>query len=467
MSPNATRPEPTIRVEMHTTPRAEHCISRRNISNGALRVLYRLNEAGYQAFLVGGAVRDLLLGGHPKDFDIATNATPEEVRGLFRNCRLIGRRFRLAHVVFGREIVEVATFRGTSDDGTGDRHLVDGRLVRDNVYGTIEEDALRRDFTVNALYYDIADFSVRDYVGGLADLEGKCLRLIGDPESRYREDPVRMLRAARLAAKLDFQIAPETAAPFRTLGPLLADAPPARLFDESLKLFLSGYGLASFHALQTHRLLEHVFPATARSLAGPHADRFRVLLERTFASTDERVRAEKPVTPAFLFAALLWEPVRAMADDLIANGADPVAAWAQASARIMSEQAQRVAIPRRFSGSIEEIWILQPRFEQRVKKRVFRLLAHPRFRAAYDFLLLRSSESPALTELAEWWTHAQQVEQQELSREFQPLPPLAIDANGEPAPVTATEPAAPAKRRRPRRRRRKAKPAGESGAPSE
>ncbi|HJT97631.1 MAG TPA: polynucleotide adenylyltransferase PcnB, partial [Rhodanobacteraceae bacterium] len=381
MSPNRTRPEPTI-TEVHITPRAEHSISRRNISNGALRVLYRLNEAGYQAFLVGGAVRDLLLGGHPKDFDIATNATPEEVRGLFRNCRLIGRRFRLAHVVFGREIVEVATFRGTSDDGSGDRHLVDGRLVRDNVYGTIEEDALRRDFTVNALYYDIADFSVRDYVGGMHDLDQHCLRLIGDPEARYREDPVRMLRAARLAAKLDFTIETRTAAPFKRLGTLLAEAPPARLFDESLKLFLSGYGLASFHALLRHGLLEHVFPATARSLESAHADRFRVLLERTFASTDERVRAEKPVTPAFLFAALLWEPVHELAEKLIADGADSVAAWASASERIMSEQAGRVAVPRRFATSIEEIWILQPRFEQRVKKRVFRLLTHPRFRAA-------------------------------------------------------------------------------------
>jgi poly(A) polymerase len=444
---------------MHSTPRAEHCISRRNISNGALRVLYRLNEAGYGAFLVGGAVRDLLLGGHPKDFDIATNATPEEVRSLFRNCRLIGRRFRLAHVVFGREIVEVATFRGTIDDGSGDRHLVDGRIVRDNVYGTIEEDALRRDFTVNALYYDIADFSVRDYIGGLRDLEEHTLRLIGDPESRYREDPVRMLRAARLAAKLDFTIAPETAAPFSRLGALLADAPPARLFDESLKLFLSGYGLASFHALQTHGLLEHVFPATARSLKSVHADRFRVLLERTLASTDERVRSEKPVTPAFLFAALLWEPVRAAAEEMIANGSEAAVAWAVSSERIMSEQAQRVAIPRRFAGSIEEIWVLQPRFEQRIKKRVLRLLAHPRFRAAYDFLLLRSSESPALSELAEWWTTAQVLDHQELAQQFSPQPPLGADATVEKDPAV--------KRRRPRRRRRKAKPTPEGGAPSE
>jgi poly(A) polymerase len=360
--------------------------------------------------------------------------------------------------VFGREIVEVATFRGTSDDGSGDRHMVDGRIVRDNVYGSIEEDALRRDFTVNALYYDIADFSVRDYVGGLRDLQEHTLRLIGDPESRYREDPVRMLRAARLAAKLDFTIAPETAAPFAKLGSLLVDAPPARLFDESLKLFLSGYGLASFHALQTHGLLQHVFPGTARALAGPHADRFRVLLERTLASTDERVRADKPVTPAFLFAAMLWEPVRASAEDLIATGVETSTAWALASARVMDEQAQRVAIPRRFAGSIEEIWVLQPRFEQRIKKRVFRLLAHPRFRAAYDFLLLRSSESPALGELAEWWANAQQVDHQDLARQFAPASAANPEVAGE---------VVPAKRKRPRRRRRKPKAQTEAGSSGE
>jgi poly(A) polymerase len=268
-----------------------------------------------------------------------------------------------------------------------------------------------------------------------------------------------MLRAARLAAKLDFTISPETAEPFARLGPLLGEAPPARLFDESLKLFLSGYGLASVHALQTHGLLEHVFPATARSLKSEHADRFRVLLERTFASTDERVRADKPVTPAFLFAAMLWEPVRAEAEAMIAGGSDAADAWASASARIMSEQAERVAIPRRFAGAIEEIWVLQPRFDQRVKKRVLRLLSHPRFRAAYDFLLLRSSESPALTELAEWWTSAQTMDPQALGKVFVPQPPLAQDAS-------VVEAAAP-KRRRPRRRRRKGKPASEGSAPAE
>jgi poly(A) polymerase len=258
-----TLPQPRI------VPRAAHTLSRKNISKGALRVLYRLHEAGYRACLVGGAVRDLLLGITPKDFDIATDATPEQVRKLFRNCRLIGRRFRLAHVIFGREIVEVATFRGFGDgEGAESRRVIDGRLVRDNVWGRIEEDALRRDFRVNALYYDIADFSVIDYVGGMRDLEDRVLRLIGDPEQRYREDPVRMLRAARLAAKLDFAIDDAASAPFAHLSGLLADQAPARLFDESLKLFMAGRAAASFRTLERFGLLKTLFPATVRQLAG-------------------------------------------------------------------------------------------------------------------------------------------------------------------------------------------------------
>ncbi len=426
-------------------PRAEHAISRKSISAGALRVLYRLHEAGHRACLVGGAVRDLLLGGHPKDFDVATDATPEQVRALFRNCRLIGRRFRLAHVVFGREIVEVATFRGSSDDGSGDRHLVDGRLVRDNVYGTIEEDAVRRDFTVNALYYDISDFSVLDSVGGMEDLQHRVLRLIGDPEQRYREDPVRMLRAARLAAKLGFTIEAATAAPFAALGSLLAEAPPARLFDESLKLFLSGHGLASFRSLEQHGLLEHVFPATARVLAQGDAAAFRRLVEQTLANTDARVREDKPVTPAFLFAALLWEPVRRAAQAAIEGGADAGAAWSHATERVLREQAQRVAVPRRFTIAVEEIWAMQPRFAQRTKKRAFRLLEHPRFRAAYDFLVLRADESPELAELARWWTEAQQLDHNQLAERLAAAPP----------PASSSEAPAATKRKRPRRRRRK------------
>ena len=433
-------------------PRAEHTISRKSIAPGALRVLYRLHEAGYQAYLVGGAVRDLLLNGHPKDFDVATDATPEEVRALFRNCRLIGRRFRLAHVVFGREIVEVATFRGSSDDGSGDRHLVDGRLVRDNVYGSIEEDAVRRDFTINALYYNIADFSVRDAVGGMDDLKRRTLRLIGDPELRYREDPVRMLRAARIAGKLGFEIAPATAAPFASLGPLLAEAAPARLFDESLKLFMSGNGLASFRALERHGLLEYVFPATARVLAQAEATHFRHLVEETLASTDERVRADKPVTPAFLFAAMLWEPVRRSAQAMIATGTEAAIAWPHAAERLLREQAKRVAIPRRFTLAIEEIWALQLRFPQRTKKRAMRLLEHPRFRAAYDFLLLRGDESPELAALGAWWTEAQELAPEELAERIVAAPPEAAEA--EPG----------VKRKRPRRRRRKV-PAADGGIP--
>ncbi|HET6546757.1 MAG TPA: polynucleotide adenylyltransferase PcnB [Rhodanobacteraceae bacterium] len=444
MTQNPTSLAPGSAAPLRIIARADHHISRKNISNGALRVLYRLNEAGYEAFLVGGAVRDLLLDGHPKDFDIATNADPEQVRALFRNCRLIGRRFRLAHVMFGREIVEVATFRGVSEDGSGDRHMVAGRLIRDNVYGSIEEDAIRRDFTVNALYYNIADFSVRDYVGGMTDLESRTLRMIGDPESRYREDPVRMLRAVRLAAKLGFTIAPATAAPLATIGHTLAEAPPARLFDESLKLFLAGHGLAGFRALEAHALLPDVFPATAAALNGPHAAGFRALIEQTLANTDSRVLGNQPVTAAFLFAALLWEPTRATAETMIVEGSEPNLAWMRAAAGVLGAQAKRVAIPRRVALGMEEIWELQPRFMQRTKKRVFRLLAHPRFRAAYDFLVLRAHESSELAESAAWWTEAQQLDHETLMRR------LSV-----PVTESGDDESAPARRKRPRRRRRK------------
>ncbi len=423
-------------------PRAEHGISRKNISNGALRVLYRLHESGYKAFLVGGAVRDLLLGGHPKDFDVATDATPEQTRTLFRNSRLIGRRFRLAHVVFGREIVEVATFRGIGEVGDSDRHVVDGRIVRDNVYGSIEEDAIRRDFTINALYYDIADFSVRDYVGGIEDLRQRRMHLIGDPAQRYREDPVRMLRAARLAAKLDFSLSAETEAPIAELAPLLADVAPARLFDESLKLFLAGPGLESLRRLHHLGLLGQLFPATAAALAGPNSARFGRLLGYTFTSTDERIRNDMPVAPAFLFAAMLWEPVRTMAEALEAGGTEAGVAWTVAVDKVLHQQASRVAIPKRFTIAMEEIWSLQSRFEQRQKKRVMRLLAHPRFRAAFDFLVLRSHEEPELKEQVAWWTHAQQLDAEHLAKQLAPAG--VARAEGEPA----------RKRKRSRRRKR-------------
>lgn len=439
---------PSLRI----IPREQHVISRKNISKAALRVLYRLNEAGYTAYLVGGAVRDLLLGGHPKDFDVATSATPEEVKKLFRNCRLIGRRFRLAHVVYGQKIIEVATFRGTGeDDGDGDRHIVDGRIVRDNVWGTIEEDAIRRDFRVNALYYDISDFSVRDYVGGMQDVEDRVLHLIGDPATRYREDPVRMLRAARLAAKLNFRIDAAAAAPFEELGPLLLDAAPARLFDESLKMFLSGHGLKSFHMLEQCGLLKFLFPATARALKrGDQA--LRVLIEQGLANTDARVTEGKSVTPAFLFAVLLWGEVRDLAHAWMVKGVEDSVAWTRAATHVVAEQCQRVAIPRRFTITMEEIWSLQPRFEQVQRKRVFRLMTHPRFRAAFDFLLLRAAESPAIRELGEWWAHAQQLPHETLA--------AALSGSGAvpEAPVATSTSAAP------RKRRRRRKPNGKSGA---
>lgn len=433
-------------------PREAHNISRKQISSGALRVLYRLNEAGYAAYLVGGAVRDLLIGGQPKDFDVATDATPEDVRRLFRNCRLIGRRFRLAHVVFGPEIVEVATFRGNGGDDIdtdGDRQVVDGRIVRDNVWGTIAEDALRRDFTANALYYDIADFSVRDYVGGYDDVQRRVLRLIGDPVQRYREDPVRMLRAVRLSAKLGFSISPEARAPFAELGGLLTQAPPARLFDESLKMFLAGNGSKSFHALEHFGLLGAVFPLTARALAFRGGESFRAVLEAGLAGTDARVAEGKSVTPAFLFAVLLWGAVRAQAEREIARGVESNLAWQRVSHQVIAEQAKHVAIPRRFGQAMQEIWTLQPRFADRQKKKVFRLLAHPRFRGAYDFLLLRAAEGEDTAELGRWWTHVQSTPHEALAEELS---------------ATPTSAAAPAGDAPKKRRRRRRKPAAQASA---
>ncbi|HJU08073.1 MAG TPA: polynucleotide adenylyltransferase PcnB [Rhodanobacteraceae bacterium] len=445
MHPDSTEATAANLPAPRVIPRAQHNLSRKNISRGALRVLYGLHEHGFRACLVGGAVRDLLLGGNPKDFDIATDATPEEVKKLFRNCRLIGRRFRLAHVIFGSEIVEVATFRGAGIEGEGDRHLVEGRIVRDNVWGAIEEDALRRDFRVNALYYDIADFSIIDYVGGMQDLEQRKLHLIGDPEQRYREDPVRMLRAARLAAKLQFAIDPSASEPFSRLGHLLGDAPPARLFDESMKLFMTGHGLASFRKLENCGLLHHLFAGAARALARDEHGALRSLVEAGLAGTDARVAQGKPVTPAFLFAVLLWGEVYALARGMQSEGVERALAWQRAAHKVMAEQTARVAIPRRFSYAMEEIWALQPRFAERSRKRVFRLLAHPRFRAAYDFLLLRAAESDELRERGEWWTRAQTLSPEDLAAEL--TKPVA-------APETAATPNGEAATPRKRRRRR-------------
>lgn len=429
------------------SPRAEHCISRTQISDSALKVLYRLNKAGYRGCLVGGGVRDLLLGREPKDFDVATDASPEEVRALFRNSRLIGRRFRLAHVRFGRDIIEVATFRGPAD---AEAHAdEDGRILRDNTFGTIEEDAVRRDFTVNALFYDIADFSVIDYVGGLADIERGELRLIGDPETRYREDPVRMLRAARFAAKLGFRIHADTEAPIADLKSSLADIPAARLFEETLKLFLSGHAVQSFEHLRRLGLFGELFADTERTLSEEEQGFPRMLLIRALEGTDARVDAGKTVTPAFLFAALLWEPVRLRTAQLTADGVKEPVAMQQAIDEVLHRQLARVSIPKRFSQPMREIFMLQSRFEMRRGKRPLRLLGHPRFRAAYDFLVLRADVGEAERELADWWTALQSTDgpgQEQLLAQ---------------APEGAEQ--APRKRRRRGGRRRKPKSATENG----
>ncbi len=400
----------------HIIARSEHTLSRSQISENALKVLYRLKNAGFAAYLVGGSVRDLLLGRKPKDFDVATDATPEEVRQLFRNCRLIGRRFRLAHVHFGPEIIEVATFRGQRDDEE-QRQIVNGMIVRDNVYGTLEEDAWRRDFRVNSLYYNIRDFSVVDLVGGMEDLRQRVLRLIGDPETRYREDPVRMLRAVRFAAKLDFRLAPETEAPLRELGNLLEGVPPARLFEEVLKLFMSGHGFKSLQLLREHHLCPYLFPQTEECLGQGGDSVFARFLERVLENTDQRIAAGKPVTPMFLLASFLWQPVQQLRARYLSRGMSKSQALAAAADSVLSGQAQRIAVPRRFQTAIKEVWQMQDRLENRQPKRSLRLAQHPRFRAGYDFLVLRCEAGDADSELAHWWDelyHASDSERRKL-----------------------------------------------------
>ncbi len=403
-------------------PRDQHPISRSNISGSALKVLYRLKEAGFQAFLVGGAVRDLLIGTAPKDFDIATNAHPDQVKQLFRNCRLIGRRFHLAHVRFGYEIIEVATFRAAhttmDEDHSVDedaRRVLDerGRIVRDNLYGTIDEDVWRRDFTANALYYNIEDFSVWDYVDGFADARSRVLRLIGDPETRYREDPVRMLRAVRFAAKLNFTIDSATAAPISKLASMLDAVPPARLFDEVNKLFLTGTARRAFELLYELELLPHLFPDLARVIDETPDSRGLQVLRLGLQGTDERVLAEKSVTPTFLFTVLLWPVIhRAYRERPPAEG-DELAHLLDLTERAIARQQTRIAVPKRFTLPMREMIAMQSRFERRTGRRALRLLEHPRFRAAYDFLLLRAAAGEVDAELAQWWTEIQTADPEE------------------------------------------------------
>ena len=401
---------------MKIIPRDQHCISRKNISDGALKVMSRLRGSGHQAYLVGGAVRDLLLGGHPKDFDIATDATPETVHALFRNSRIIGRRFRIVHVRFGREIIEVTSFRGHHDNdseptsesgGNHSRQSASGLLLRDNVYGTLEEDAVRRDLTVNALYYDAGNFEVFDHVHGLKDLERRSISIIGEPAVRFTEDPVRMLRVLRFAAKLQFSIDPHTARAIPACAHLLAEIPAARLFDEFLKLFLAGYAAATLEQLLKHDLLRYLFPDSNEQMhRHPTA---LALVRAAMVSTDQRIAQDKPVTPAFILAALLWPEVQHQAQLLQERGDPPIPAMHHASQQAIAEAARNIAIPRRFSQPMREIWEFQLRLQNRRGKKAAELVDHRRFRAAYDFLLLREQAGEETGDLGSWWTDFQQL----------------------------------------------------------
>lgn len=421
---NKTREISDLKLEV--IPRQEHGISRKDISENALKVLYRLNKAGYDAYLVGGGVRDLMLNKQPKDFDIATSATPEEVRKLFRNCRLVGRRFRLAHILFGRDIIEVATFRGHHAGEKGEKFASqsnDGMLLRDNVYGTIDEDAERRDFTVNALYYNIADFSVRDYAGGVEDLNNRVIRLIGDPETRYREDPVRMLRAVRFAAKLDMQINEATAAPIPALAHLLRDIPAARLFEESLKLLQSGNGFATYHMLRDYQLFAPLFPILDEHFTEERNSKCEQMIEQVLKSTDHRVEHDQRINPAFMFAAMLWYPLETRAEEIaFESGLSYYDAFMVAANDILDEQVKSIAIPRRFTAMIRDIWQLQLRMSRRSGNRAYKLLEQPKFRAAFDFLEMRGEiEGGQLKELAAWWDDFQKAQRDERHEMMQAL----------------------------------------------
>ena len=412
-------------------PRSQHSISRKSISDAALKVLYRLSNSGHRACLVGGGVRDLLLGVQPKDFDVATDATPEEIRALFKNSRIIGRRFRLVHIRFGRDIIEVATFRAHAEDSARTELDTHGRILRDNTFGDIEEDAIRRDFTINALYYDIHDYSMLDYAGGLQDIEQRQLRLIGDPTTRYQEDPVRMLRALRFAAKLDFSIEASAADAIHECGRLLAVIPPARMFDEVVKLFHSGSARRVFELLREFNLLRYLVPALDEWLQDDPSELMLDFIDQALVNTDSRVNTGQPVSPGFIFAVLLWPVVWHEACEMQSDRQKMIPALAQVGETVMKRQVRHISIPRRFSQMARDIWTSQPRFHRTQGKQAQRLLEFPVFRAAYDFMCIQAMVGLSPYKLSRWWTDYQ------------------ADQGERPA-VEQTE-----KTRRPRRRRRK------------
>jgi poly(A) polymerase len=421
-------------------PQPKHGVTRNSMSQSALKVCDVLAERGHAAYVVGGAVRDVLLGIEPKDFDVATDARPEQIRPLFRRALVIGRRFRLVHVMLGQETIEVSTFRAADHQGSEkDEH---GRVLRDNVFGTIEEDALRRDFTVNAMYFDCRSGEVIDFHGGFADLKKRTLRMIGNPETRFREDPVRMLRAVRLAAKLGLTIEAKTRAPIKRLAPLLEHVPPPRLFEEMLKLLLSGHASACLRQLRSEGLHKGLLPLLDVILDQPLGERFVTL---ALAQTDERVRADRPVSPAFLFAALLWHEVLAAWKAREKRGERRLPALEIAMDEVLDAQSGKLAITRRLTATMREVWAMQPRFEERSGQRPWRLLEQPRFRMAYDFLALRAASGEVPAELDNWWRAFQSADE-EARRAM-----LLADA-GPP--------------RKKRRRRRRGKKAAEGAPPA-
>ena len=399
-------------------PATEHGLNPREIDKKARSILQALTQAGYEAYLVGGGVRDLLLGKHPKDFDIATSATPEQVKQVLPSTRIIGRRFRLAHVHFGREYYEVATFRAPHDE-SGKGQIGDhGRIIHDNVYGTVEEDARRRDFSINALFYDLETGEILDFVGAMDDLKKRQLKMIGDPVVRYREDPVRMLRAVRFASKLDLTIAPATEAPIKELSGLLGNIAPARLFDETLKLFHGGQAQKTLIALRQYDLFQWLFPQAEDSLAedeagDPENASYTRLVQAALKNTDKRIRAGKPVTPAFLFAVLLWKRIRDGSKMYHELGNPALQSVHLAASDVFAEQVKALSVPRRFSNMTREIWTMQGRFQFKNMRRVTGFLDNRRFRAAYDFMCLRAQAGEITSDDCEWWTLIQEVDEAE------------------------------------------------------
>lgn len=391
--------------------RAEHGISRKNISPCALKVLYRLKEAGYQAFLVGGGVRDLLLNRQPKDFDVATNAHPEAVRHLFRNSRIIGRRFRLVHVFYDDEIIEVSTFRANSAETTRSQteiHAETGMIRRDNTFGTLEEDAWRRDFTVNALYYNVVDFSVHDYTQGMPDLKAKLIRIIGDPTQRFHEDPVRMLRAIRFAAKLDFELEAETENAVKTLPHLLQHVPPSRLYDECMKLFFEGNAWLTYKKLVHYHYMHALFPQTMYAISNhPIHEK---LIHLSLEATDARLKSGESVNPAYLFAVFLWPALQERVSKIKNKKGKFYFQLHQIIDDVLQLQVQSIMIPKRLQFAIQAIWILQYQLETRRRKRILSALHHRYFRAAFDFMGLRVQAGEINAEHYEWWKYFQTLD---------------------------------------------------------